>query len=183
MVSVPVSVFTDYDEGWDLIVPATVGQGSLFPRSVRLEFQPHPPPDIEIVRLDGRGYLHLFHHEPSLALARAAAYLGTFAVVLWALVLLRRILGEAARGQPFHPLNPRRFSLLGWIILCAALLGSLCQYLASRWALSKVEVTSLTLSPLVDFHAGWIVCGLLVLLLAAIWNDAVQIAEEQSLTV
>jgi hypothetical protein len=183
VVSVPVGLFTDYDEGWDLIVPVTVGEGSFFTRSMSLEFQPHPPPEIEWVRLEGQGHLHLFHHNKALALARAGTYLVTFGVILWALVLLRRILAATAGGQPFHPHNPRRLNLLGWIIFCATLLGSLYQYLASRWALSTVEVTSLTLSPHGEFHEGWIVCGLLVLVLAAIWKEAVQIAEEQSLTV
>lgn len=183
VVSVPVGLFTDYDEGWDLIVPVTVGEGSFFTRSMSLEFEPHPPPEIEWVRLEGRGSLHLFHHNQALALTRAGTYLFAFGLIIWTLVLLRRILTATAGGQPFHPHNPRRLNLLGWIILCAALVTSLCQYLASRWALSKVEVKSLALSPHGDFHEGWIVCGLLILALAAIWKEAVRIAEEQSLTV
>lgn len=183
VVFVPISVFTDYDEGWDLIVPATLGEPSIFPRSVSLKFEPLPPPVIEAVRLDGRAQLHLFHHEPRLAMAKAAVYLVTIGVVLWALTLLRRILATTAGGQPFHPDNPRRLNALGWIIVCTALVSSLFQYIESSWALSKVNVVFPPLSPLAQLHEGWIACGLLVLVLAAIWKEAAAMAEEQALTV
>jgi len=183
VVSVPISVFTDYEEGWDLIVPVTVGEQSIFPRSVRLEFEPQPPPMIEWVRLDGQGRLHLLHHHTPWALANAVAYLVTIGVILWALLLLRRILATTAGGQPFQPDNPRRLNILGWVIVCTALLSSLSQYFVSSWALAKVEVVTLPLSPPVQLNQGWIVCGLLTLVLAAIWKEAVAMAEEQALTV
>jgi hypothetical protein len=53
----------------------------------------------------------------------------------------------------------------------------------SRWTLARVEVTTVPLSPPMEIHTEWILCGLLVLVLAAIWKEAVQMAEEQSLTV
>jgi hypothetical protein len=184
VVSLGISAFTDYDEGWDLIVPANLGEGSFFSPSFTVEYEMHPPPEFEAVRLgDGQGKLHLFHNNLPLHLVNAAAYLVAFGVILWALALLRRILAATSRGRPFDPFNPRRLNALGWIILCTALLSSLFQYLASRWALSIVEVVSPPLSPLVRVNAGWVVCGLLALVLAAIWKEAVRMAEEQALTV
>lgn len=100
-----------------------------------------------------------------------------------ALALLRRILDTTAGGRPFHPYNPRRLRALGWIILGTAFSSSLLHYLESRWALSRVEVVTIPLSPVVELHEGWIVCGLLVLILAAIWREAVAMAEEQALAV
>jgi hypothetical protein len=73
--------------------------------------------------------------------------------------------------------------LLGWIIIAASVVSSLLQYLASRWALTKVEIVSIPVSPIIQTNKVWIVCGLLVLVLAAIWKQAVQMAEEQALTV
>lgn len=183
VVSTLISTFTDYDDGWDLVVPATLGEKSFFPRSVRVEFEAHPPPEIEVVRLHGRQELHLFHHQLSLTLVSAAVDLVALGLILWALVLLRRILATTAGGRPFDADNPRRLSVLGWIILCAALSSSLLHYVESSWALSRVEVTSLPLSPVVELHEGWLVCGLLTLLLAAIWKQAVAMAEDQALTV
>jgi hypothetical protein len=182
--SLGISTFTDYDEGWDFIVPTNLGEGAFFSPSFSVEFESHPPPQFESVRLgDGQGKLHLFHHNLSLHLVMAAVYLAAFGIILWILALLRRILAATSRGRPFDAVNPRRLNALGWIILCTAFLSSLFQYLASRWALSRVEVVFPPLSPLVQFNTGWIVCGLLVLVLAAIWKEAVRLAEEQALTV
>ena len=184
MASIAVSAFTDYEGGWDLIVPANLGEGNFFSPSFNVEFELHPPPEFEAVRLgDGQGKLHLFHHNLPLHLVNALVYIVAFALLLWTLSLLRRILSATSRGRPFDPVNPRRLNALGWIILCTALSSSLFQYLASKWALSRVEVISPPLSPLVRFNAGWIVCGLMVLVLAAIWKEAVRMAEEQALTV
>jgi hypothetical protein len=179
-----ITAFTDYEGGWDFIVPANLGEGSFRSPSFSVEYQLHPPPEFESVRLgDGQGMLHLFHHNLSLHLVNAVLYIVAFGVILWVLALLRSILAATSRGRPFDPVNPKRLNALGWIILGTALLSSLSQYLASRWALSKVEVVSPPLSPLIEFNAGWIVCGLLVLVLAAIWKEAVRMAEEQALTV
>jgi len=184
VAAIGYSAFTDYENGWDLIVPATLGEGSFFAPSFNVEFELHPPPEFEAVRLgDGQGKLHLFHHNLPLFLANAVVYFIAFGVILWSLILLRRILATTARGRPFDPVNPRRLNALGWIIVCTALLSSLFQYLVSSWALSRVEVVSPPLSPLVQFNVGWIVCGLLVLVLAAIWKEAVRMAEDQALTV
>ena len=184
MVALAVPVFTEYDDGWDLIVPANLGEGNFFSPSFSVEYELHPPPEFESVRLgDGQGKLHLFHHNLPLHLVNAMVHIVAFGVILWVLALLRRILAATSRGRPFDPMNPRRLNALGWVILCTALFSSLFQYLASRWALTRVEVISPPLSPLVRFNAGWIVCGLLVLVLAAIWKEAVRMAEEQALTV
>jgi len=184
LVALGVSAFTDYDDGWDLIVPANLGQGSFLSPSFSVEYELHPPPQFEAVRLgDGQGKLHLFHHNLPLHLVNVLVYTVAFGVIIWILAILRRILAATSKGRPFDPANPRRLNALGWIILGTALLSSLSQYMASSWALTKVEVTSPPLSPLVELNGGWIVCGLLVLVLAAVWKEAVRMAEEQALTV
>lgn len=183
LFSLPVSMSSTYEDGWDLIIPVTIGESSGHPR-LPVEILQSAPPVFESARIgDGYGQLHLFHHNLSLHLLNAALIGCTLGVLLWAIALLRRILATTARGFPFDPLNPRRLNVLGWIIITASLLSSLLQYLASRWILSEVTVTTIAVSPLIESNKEWIVCGLLVLVLAAIWRQAVRIAEEQSLTV
>ena len=106
-----------------------------------------------------------------------------FIGILWGLILLRRILATTAGGHPFDPKNPGRLNALGWIIFAFVAIASLLQYLTSRWVLTKFTDTMIPLSPAIDLQQGWILCGLLVLVLAAIWRVAVRMAEEQSLTV
>jgi hypothetical protein len=181
--SLPVSVSSGYHDGWDLIVPVTIGEGSLRPR-LNLEIAQDSQAVFEVARIrDGYGKLHLFHHNLSLCLLNAAFIILILAVLLWAITLLRRILATTVGGHPFHPSNPRRLNLLGWIILAASVLASLLQYLASRWVLTRVEIINIPVSPVIQSNKEWVVCGLLVLVLAAIWKQAVQMAEEQALTV
>lgn len=181
--SLPISMSSGYDDGWDLSIPVTIGETSIIPR-LPIEITQESPAVFEAPRIAyGTGQLRLFHHHLPLHLLNAALYLCIFVVLLWGIRLLRQILATTAGGRPFDPSNPRRLNILGWLILSASLSASLLQYLASRWALSQITVLTVPVSPLIRFSQEWIVCGLLVLVLAAIWKEAVRMAEEQSLTV
>jgi len=105
------------------------------------------------------------------------------AVLVYGLLLLRRILTTAARGFPFHPSNPRRMNHLGWLIVSTTVLATICQFWAGTWALSNPRFAELPLSASVQLDQGWLFFGLLVLVLASIWKEAVRMAEDQSLTV
>jgi len=183
LVALTISTFTNYDDGWEHNVPVAIGEGSFWPR-LDVEIAGGASPAVLNTRIEGaRGELRFFHHSLPVHLglqAIAILFLGLF---LWGITLLRRILATTAGGRPFDPINPRRLNAMGWIIVSASVLSSILQYLASRLTLSKVEVTTLPLSPSIQIHKEWIVCGLLVLVLAAIWKEAVRMAEEQALTV
>ena len=181
--SLPISMSPGYEDGSDFIVPTAIGESSFSPR-IQLEFEQSPPAVFEYASIaDGNGLLHLFHHNLPLHLLNATVIFLFILVFLWALTLLRRILATTVGGRPFDPLNPRRLSTLGWIILSASLLTSALQYFVSSWALSQVEILTLPTAPIFQSNKEWIVCGLLVLVLAAIWKEAVRMAEDQALTV
>lgn len=184
IASLPISAFTDYDQGWDANFPVAVGDGVLYPE-LRVDVDETTWPSLQNVRITGaRGKLRFLHHSlPTHLVGMAGAFLLCWGLFLWSLGLLRRILTDTARGRPFDPANPRRLNLLGWIILAASIGSSVLEFLSSRWVLSSVEVTTVPLSPSFPIHAGWAVCGLLVLVLAAIWRLAVRMSEEQALTV
>ncbi len=183
VVSLPISLSSGYRDGWDLVVPVAIGQGSLQPR-LALEIASRSPTLFEAARVsDGSGDLHLYHHKLPLHLLNSARLVFFLAMFLWAIGLLRRILAATVKGLPFDPLNPRRLNLLGWIIIGASILRTVLHYLASRWVLTEVEIINVPLAPVVQTNKEWVVCGLLVLVLAAIWKQAVRMAEDQALTV
>jgi len=183
LVSLPISAFTDYDEGWDANFPVAVGEGRLYP-TLPVQVVETGWPGLENARVTrARGEMRFLHHSLPTHLAFAGVYLLYLGVFLWGVTLLRRILAATAGGQPFHPLNVRRLNTLGWIIVVAAILTSALEYLASRWVLSRMDVATIPLSPSLQVHMGWIICGFMVLILAGIWRAAVQMAEDQALTV
>jgi len=180
----PISAFTDYDQGWDANFPVAVGDGVLYPE-LRVDVNEATWSGLQNVRITGaRGKLRFLHHSlPTHLVGMAGVFLLFWGLFLWSLALLRRILADTARGRPFDPANPRRLNVLGWIIVAASIGSSILEYLSSKWVLSSVEVTTVPLSPSLPIHAGWAVCGLLVLVLAGIWRLAVRMSEEQALTV
>jgi len=106
-----------------------------------------------------------------------------FGAGVYGLLLMRRILATTAEGFPFHPDNPKRLNHLGWVIVATSLVAGISAYLFGRWALSDPQHAGLPLSPTNPLHGEGILFGLLVLVLASIWKQAVQMAEDQSLTV
>jgi len=184
IVSLPISSFTGYDQGWDANFPVAVGNGVFNPQ-FRVDMTDATWPGLQNARIEGaRGKLRFLHHSlPTHLVGMAVPFLVLWGLFLWGLVLLRRILADTARGRPFDPANPRRMNLLGWIILAASVGASVLEFLSSKWVLANADVRTVPLSPSLSIHAGWAVSGLLVLVLAGIWRLAVRMSEEQALTV
>jgi hypothetical protein len=102
---------------------------------------------------------------------------------VYGLLLVRSILRTTIEGHPFHPRNPRRLNHLGWIMVGTSLLASLASFLFGLWARSQLQGSELPLASTFQGYGEWLLCGLFILVLAAVWKEAVRIAEEQSLTV
>lgn len=182
----PIAGIAD-EAGFDLNIPVSVGERSIIPVH-RLEVDPEAfQGDLagaSNFRLVGtRGELRLQAPGKTYALIFWGVMMAVFYVVVLGLHLLRKILATAAEGRPFDPENVRRLNLLGSVILISAVAITFVEHFIARWVLKGVAFTSVALSPPLQIHEEWIICGLLVLLLAAIWKEAVRMAEEQSLTV
>ncbi|NNM03508.1 MAG: DUF2975 domain-containing protein [Gemmatimonadetes bacterium] len=168
---------------WDVTLPVAVGKNAFYP-ILTLEEEPTSTPELSHLRLvKARGELRvssstLLHH-----FGLSAILLPALGVLVWGLFLLRKILATSASGHPFHPSNPERLNTLGWLIVAASVASTLVEYLAGRWMLSGVQVATVPIAPSLQIHGNWIFCGLLILVLAAIWKEAVRMAEEQALTV
>lgn len=181
-VGASISAFTDYRDGWVFEVPVAIGEGSFYTR-LPVEGSQDTGSGFLSRISQGRGNLILYHHSLPLHLGGEAVILLLYGVLLWGIFMLRQILVTTAAGRPFDPLNPTRLNRLGWIILSLSVLASVAQYLASKWVLSRFGPVSIPLAPAIEVHGEWLMCGLLVLVLAAIWSHAVLMAEDQSLTV
>ena len=172
------------DQGrFDVALPVALGERSVRP-VLDLSSGPGTEEGMSELRIvDGRGELRLHTDDVTLHLVGTGVILTGIAVVLWGLFLLRRILTNAARGQPFHPSSARALNQVGWILVVAGILVPLVQNLMARIVLPRIEVTNVTLAPPLDFSSDAIVGGLLLLVLASVWAQATEMAEEQSLTI
>ena len=67
--------------------------------------------------------------------------------------------------------------------MATSLFAGMSGFLFGRWTLSLPQHSGLPVSHTFSLDGNGIVFGLLVLVLASIWKQAVQMAEDQSLTV
>lgn len=173
VIGLSISALTDYDDGWEFDVPVAIGEGSFYPRLPVEVAEDTASAFLSKGISRGQGKWILHHYSLPIHVGGEAIHLLLYGALLWGITLLRRVLSTAAGGRPFDRLNPRRLNTLGWIILLSSALASTLQYLVSKWVLSGFEPASVPLSPSIDIHQEWILCGLLVMVLAAIWNEAV----------
>lgn len=120
----------------------------------------------------------------------------TIAVLLLSLAALlivrelRAILREVKSGRPFSAENPRRLRRIGWLVLALGPLeGGWTFWMASRF-LDRLAIPGATLSInpelhlfIGDFNFNSILLGLLILLIAQIFELGVRLQEEQDLTI
>jgi hypothetical protein len=183
--------------GFDLSVPVSIGEEALLPT-----FSLIPTPDqradladlarIEDESAEGAPRLTLVNARGELRFSSPKLLPGFiywchavvgFAILFYGLLLLRQILTATVEGQPFHAENPKRLNRLGWILVLTGLVFPVSQFFFGAWAINQVEPTKVPIIASLDLQGEWIVCGLLILVLAAIWEESVRIAEDQSLTV
>lgn len=189
-VTWPIAVLAGYG-GIDLSIPVSIGEGSIFPVQPLVVDPPdqaglpaEATPDHSLYTLvKTRGELRFLEASTPTTLVYWAHQLVFFGALIFGLHLLRGILRTTIEGRPFHRENPRRLNRLGWLIVATGLLVPISQFFFGAWALSWLPDTTIPLSASIQLYEEWVVAGLLVLLLAAIWKEAVRMAEEQSLTV
>lgn len=170
-------------EEWVVAVPVAIGEGTLRP-VLTLPAGQDPGSGLSEVRIvDAGGELRVNSLRPGLFLGSLTFYWAALLIALWVVFLLRRILIKTYQGEPFNPRNVRDLALMGWITLVASAVGPFLEFGFSRWILGQVEVTGIALSAPFNPRLGGILFGLLLLLLAGVWKEAVRMAEEQSLTV
>lgn len=102
---------------------------------------------------------------------------------LYVIYLLRRILASVIQDHPFASSNVRRMRLLAFILLGVSILRPLAEYFVARLVLSQVMVENLSLSAPVRFSLEAVFGGLLLLVLATIFDYGSRLEHEQSLTV
>jgi hypothetical protein len=177
--------------GLELSIPVSIGESSFLP-ILPLQVDPDAGSEIHTETSPDVGPFSLVHARGELRFSETALtpllvywvhQLVLFGALICGLILLRRILATAVEGRPFDPSNPLRLNRLGWLVVVTGLLVPVSQFFFGGWALTRYQVTGIALSPSMEIYEEWVFAGLLVLILAAIWKEAVRMAEDLSLTV
>lgn len=124
---------------------------------------------------------------PSLGMVAAAS--SFLALFLWTIHLFRQILKTVKAGDPFNELNPKRIRTIGWIHLIGGPLAGLSFYIqgwlirshfGSFW---KTIEKNYGAEVRFDLFEEFILLGIILLVVAQIFDFAMKLKREQELTV
>ncbi|MCE5269965.1 DUF2975 domain-containing protein [bacterium] len=99
-------------------------------------------------------------------------------------VRLKRLLQRVREGRPFDPANPKDIRDIGWLVISGTVLQSVLSTYAALYLRKHVPVPvdcTLTVMPQIDLL--FIFLGLVILLLASIFQAGVDLQQEHDLTV
>jgi hypothetical protein len=177
----------------DATVQVAIGTRSLVP-VVDLEIAPpdtgEDPPVVQANLVDARGELRLKTTDWGMHFAFAGGIMLAIVVVLYSIWILRRVLVNVLADRPFAAINGKLLRRCGTIVLFVGALGPVYEYVMARWALSKIEIANLELSPAITFNKDVFVVGLLFLVFGLILTRGHELQvreetleEEQALTI
>ncbi len=182
LLAAPVAM-TVSDASADVALKVAIGEGSVWP------VMPMAGGGIGAVAADSlrvinaTGELRFLTTAWWLHLASAGHMFVGALLGLYVIYLLRRILASVIEQRPFASSNVRRMRLLGFTLLAVSVLRPVAEYLVARLVLSQVAVENVSLSAPVDFSPEAVFGGLLLLVLATIFDHGSRLEHERSLTV
>jgi hypothetical protein len=171
------------DQPADSAVRVSLGTGMLRP-VLPVDIQTSPEGDVSSLRIvEGRGELRFQTRSWSLQFLLNAGLLLTIALVIVSVWLLRLVLKSVLEGEPFAAANARRLRLMGLLILAGSLVLPILEYAGGAVVLSRVALEGIELSPLFDLSKDRILGGLLILVLATVFDRGARLEQDQSLTI
>ncbi|MCP4568049.1 MAG: DUF2975 domain-containing protein [FCB group bacterium] len=96
---------------------------------------------------------------------------------------LRRFIKTVRGGDPFSPDNPKRLRLIGWLVTLGAPVVGILNQIYGRVFIHLVDVPGATLEVNKDIYPFVIFAGLLILIIARVFEVGVKIQEDQKLTI
>jgi len=104
-------------------------------------------------------------------------------IVLLVVYQLRNIIATLAAGSPFVPANAERIRFIGWVVIVGELVGELIEFLGHLAVVATFDAHGLTFRWSLDISATTLFWGFVLLALAEVFRQGVEMREEQSLTV
>ncbi len=167
----------------DGVVQVAIGSGSLRP-ILSLNGTGSGTARVDSLRIiDGRGELRFKTTSWWLHFVGAVTILVGTLAVLFVIYILRKIIETVTAGRPFTTVNVRRIRLIGFLLLAGGVVVPLVEYLVARIILSQIISEGIPLSPPFDVNGGVILGGLLILVLATVFEYGSRLEIDQSLTI
>jgi len=164
------------EEGVKVGVPIEMIDGAR--RSIPLE---NSDTMVHISKLNG--YLQV----PSPGFLLSAAFilrkLGSIAVFLVVVFLLRSVFRTVSAGEPFTPPNAGRIRMIGLVLLATYIIDPCIQFGVSSHVVRTYAVTGLAFRTEFPLNVSLIFIGLAVIVLGEIFRMGAELREDQALTI
>jgi len=102
---------------------------------------------------------------------------------VWIVWQLRRVFRTVRSGRPFSPENPRRIRSIGWAVLVSGPLYGLMSFAYGKAFIPLLEIPDATVSADMSAFPVTIFFGLIILVLAHVFELGARLKEDQDLTV
>ncbi|HKT82196.1 MAG TPA: DUF2975 domain-containing protein [Vicinamibacterales bacterium] len=171
-----------------LIDPPHVEANFEFPASFRMEaaFQPVAvaPQELEHVHLEKTNGSLFFSPRSRVFVAAAAVVLMiVLALVAWVLAQLRALFATLRAGRPFVAANALRLRRIAYAVIAAEFARSLFTYFGSRYVMTHFTLQGGQFVARFDISGRVLIGGLIVLVIAEVFNEGTRLNDEQSLTI
>jgi hypothetical protein len=103
--------------------------------------------------------------------------------LLWVITQLRRFIGTVKRGTPFTPENPRTLRRIGYAVFAAGPVVGLLSYIYGSAYQHLVDFPDAVVKVPFDAHPFVMFLGLVILVIAQVFDYGVKLQAEQDLTV
>lgn len=102
---------------------------------------------------------------------------------LFVVYMLRAFIRTVHDGSPFIRENPKRLRIIGYCVTAAGPVYGLLNYLYARVHLHQIDIPNATLEVPIDIYPLAIFLGLIILIIAQVFDYGLSLQTEQDLTV
>jgi hypothetical protein len=164
-------------------VPVVIGSHSVFP-IISVSGAPLDSASIRSPKIvKARGELRFRTSSWGLQFVCNLGYLIGLLVVMSVVYLIRKVLQEVAKGEPFGQKNANRIRGIGLVVLLVGILGPIIEYAVARVVLARIPAADPALSAPLAFDSEPLLAGALILIIAQIWVYGSALEHEQALTI
>jgi hypothetical protein len=119
----------------------------------------------------------------SLHLETLGAYLLMLGMILWVVWSIRQVIATALAGRPFDRSNHRHLRRAGILLIASGVVWPAIEYVLAAATLRHVASVHPPVSPALTVGSDWILAGLMVLVLSAVFSHGADLEDERTLTV
>lgn len=104
-------------------------------------------------------------------------------LMLWGLFQIRKFFNTVKKGEPFHKDNPGRIRWIGYLLLIGEPVAYIFMQIQAKILYFRLDEPTLRINDDLPFRGMMIIIGLIIIVIAQIFDIGVKMKREQDLTI